>query len=68
MGIGLAVMILMVSQASIVGLNHVLYTSIVDKIPHVIVKPEPGEDHIYLYNSFVEDGTVLKSNDFSYFG
>jgi lipoprotein-releasing system permease protein len=55
MGIGLAVMILMVSQASIVGLNHVLYTSIVDKIPHVIVKPGPDEDHIYLYNSFVED-------------
>lgn len=48
-------MILMVSQASIVGLNHVLYTSIVDKIPHVIVKPGPDEDHIYLYNSFVED-------------
>jgi len=55
LGIGLAVMILMVSQASMVGFTEELYKKTVDKMPHVTVEPKSDEDYIYLYRSLTED-------------
>ena len=55
LGIGLAVMILMVSQASMVGFTEELYKKTVDNMPHVTVEPKSGEDYIYLYRSLTGD-------------
>ena len=50
MAIGLAVMILMVSQALMVGFTQEFYAKTVDKMAHVTVEPKSGEDNIHLYN------------------
>ncbi|RZB29213.1 MAG: lipoprotein-releasing system permease protein [Candidatus Argoarchaeum ethanivorans] len=55
LGIGLAVMILMVSQASMVGFTEELYKKTVDNMPHVTVEPKSDEDYIYLYRSLAYD-------------
>lgn len=55
LGIGLAVMILMISQASMVGFSQEMYKKTVDKMPHITIEPKPGEDYIYLYRSLAED-------------
>ena len=49
MAIGLAVMILMISQASIVGFTQELFAKTVDKIPHVTVEPKNDEEYLHLY-------------------
>ena len=48
-------MILMVSQASMVGFTKELYKKTVDNMPHVTVEPKSGEDHIYLYRSLTDN-------------
>lgn len=53
--IALAVMILTVSQALMVGFTGELYDTTVDKLPHVSVSPKEGEDYIYLYRTLVDD-------------
>ena len=53
--IALAVMILTVSQALMVGFTDELYDTTVDKLPHVLVSPKEGEDYIYLYRTLVDD-------------
>jgi len=53
--IALAVMILTVSQALMVGFTDELYDTTVDKLPHVLVSPKEGEDYIYLYRTLVND-------------
>jgi lipoprotein-releasing system permease protein len=53
--IALAVMILTVSQALMVGFTGELYNTTVNKLPHVSVSPKEGEDYIYLYKTLVRD-------------
>jgi lipoprotein-releasing system permease protein len=53
--IGLAVMILMISQASMVGFTQELFAKTVDKMPHVTVEPKNDEDYIHLYHNLVRD-------------
>ncbi|MDD4249291.1 MAG: ABC transporter permease, partial [Methanosarcina sp.] len=52
--IALAVMVLTVSQALMVGFTGELYNTTVNKLPQVSVYPQEGEDYIYLY------GTLMK--------
>ncbi|WP_410509352.1 ABC transporter permease [Methanosarcina hadiensis] len=52
--IALAVMVLTVSQALMVGFTGELYNTTVDKLPHVSVSPHEGEDYIYLYGTLME--------------
>ncbi|HOW13568.1 ABC transporter permease [Methanosarcina sp.] len=52
--IALAVMVLTVSQALIVGFTGELYDTTVNKIPHVSVSPQEGEDYIYLYRTLID--------------
>ena len=49
--IALAVMVLTVSQAFMVGFTQELYDASVNKLPHVSVSPQEGKDYIYLYRS-----------------
>jgi lipoprotein-releasing system permease protein len=53
--IALAVMVLTVSQAVMVGFTGELYNTTVNKIPHVQVSPNEGNDYIYLYKGLIED-------------
>ena len=52
--IALAVMVLTVSQALMVGWTGELYNTTVNKLPHVSVSPQEGEDYIYLYRTLME--------------
>lgn len=52
--IALAVMILTVSHSLMVGFTGEFYNTTVDKLPHVSVSPEEGEDYIYLYGTLIE--------------
>ncbi|AGF95557.1 ABC transporter permease [Methanosarcina mazei] len=57
--IAIAVMVLTVSQALMVGFTGELYKTTVDKLPHVSVSPQEGEDYIYLYGTLMERiGTI----------
>lgn len=55
--IALAVMILTVSQALMVGFTGELYNTTVNKLPHVSVTPQEGEDYIHLYRTVI--GEIL---------
>lgn len=55
LAIGLAVMILMTSQAIMVGFTQEFYAKTVDKMPHVTIEPKPDEDYIHLYRNLVEN-------------
>ncbi|MCQ6961948.1 ABC transporter permease [Methanolobus chelungpuianus] len=53
--IGIAVMILMVSQAFMAGFTQEIYESTVANLPHVVVSPQEGEDYIHLYGNIVRE-------------
>ncbi|MGV8077524.1 MAG: ABC transporter permease [Methanosarcina sp.] len=53
--IALAVMVLTVSQALMVGFTGELYNTTVNKLPHVSVSPQDEEDYIYLYRILIDD-------------
>lgn len=53
--IGLAVMVLIISQALTVGLSEELYNITVNKLPHVSVSPQEGKDYIYLYKPLIDE-------------
>jgi len=53
--IALAVMVLTVSQALMVGFTGELYNTSVNKLPHVSVSPQEGEDYIYLYRTLIDE-------------
>ncbi len=53
--IGLAVMVLIISQALTVGFSEELTNITVNKLPHVSVSPQEGEDYIYLYKPLVDE-------------
>ena len=64
--IGIAVMILMVSQAFMAGFTQELYSTTVDKLPQVVVTPQKNENYIHLYKNIVTninsmDGVVAAS-------
>lgn len=53
--IGIAVMILTLSQALMVGFTEELYDATVEKLPHVAVAPKAEDDYIYLYKTLIND-------------
>jgi len=53
--IGIAVMILVVSNAFIAGFTEEIYEVTVEKLPHVVVSPNEGEDYIHFYNSILPE-------------
>jgi len=53
--IALAVMVLTVSQALMVGFTGELYSTTVNKLPHVSVSPQEGKDYIHLYRNLIEE-------------
>ena len=56
LAVGLAVMLLMWSQAMMVGFTDEMYSKTVDTMmPHVTVEPQEGEDYIHLYRKLMED-------------
>lgn len=64
--IGIAVMILMVSQAFMAGFTQELYGTTVDQLPHIVVTPQENEEYIHLYKNIVTninamDGVVAAS-------
>ena len=58
--IALAVMVLTVSQALMVGFTGELYNTTVNKLPHVSVSLQEGEDYIYLYRTIIEETSKIK--------
>lgn len=58
--IALAVMVLTVSQAFMVGFTGELYNTTVNKLPHVSVSPQEGEDYIYLYRTLVDNTSKIE--------
>ncbi|HEY3363000.1 MAG TPA: ABC transporter permease [Methanosarcina sp.] len=58
--IALAVMVLTVSQALMVGFTGELYNTTVDKLPHVSISPQEGEDYIYLYRTLVDETSKIE--------
>jgi len=56
LAVGMAVMLLMWSQAVMVGFTDEMYSKTVDTMmPHVTVEPQEGEDYIHLYRNLIED-------------
>ncbi len=56
LAVGLAVMMLMWSQAMMVGFTDEMYSKTVDTMmPHVTVEPQEGEDYIHLYRNLIEE-------------
>jgi lipoprotein-releasing system permease protein len=55
LAVGLAVMLLMWSQALMVGFTDEMYSKTVDLMAHVTVEPQEDEDYIYLYRKLIED-------------
>jgi lipoprotein-releasing system permease protein len=56
LAVGLAVMLLMWSQAVMVGFTDKMYSKTVDTMmPHVTVEPQEDEDYIHLYHKLIED-------------
>ncbi len=56
LAVSLAVMLLMWSQAMMVGFTDEMYSKTVDSMmPHVTVEPQEGEDYIHLYRNLIED-------------
>lgn len=53
--IGIAVMILMVSQAFMAGFTQEIYATTVANLPHVVVSPQQGDEYIHLYRNIVQE-------------
>ncbi len=53
--IGIAVMILIISNAFMAGFTYQLYASTIDNLPHVVVSPDEGKEHIQLYRTYIQD-------------
>lgn len=53
--IGIAVMILMVSQAFMVGFTQQIYDTTVANLPHVVISPQEEEEYINLYGNIVRE-------------
>lgn len=55
LAVGLAVMLLVWSQAMMVGFTEEMYSKTVDRMAHVTVEPQEDEDYIHLYHKLTED-------------
>lgn len=55
LAVGLAVMLLMWSQAMMVGFTDEMYAKTVDRMAHVTVEPQEDEDYIHLYRKLTKD-------------
>lgn len=55
LAIGLAVMVLLVSQTLMVGFTEELYDKTIDELPHVSITPGEGEEYIHLYQNALID-------------
>ena len=55
LAVGLAVMLLVWSQALMVGFTDEMYSKTVDRMAHVTVEPQEDEDYIHLYRKLTED-------------
>jgi len=55
LAVGLAVMLLMWSQALMVGFTDEMYAKTVDRMAHVTVEPLEDEDYIHLYRKLTEE-------------
>ncbi len=55
LAVGLAVMLLVWSQALMVGFTDEMYSKTVDRMAHVTVEPQEDEDYIHLYHKLTED-------------
>ncbi|HJH31598.1 MAG TPA: ABC transporter permease [Methanosarcinaceae archaeon] len=56
LAVGLAVMMLMWSQAMMVGFTDEMYSKTVDStMPHVTVEPQEDEDYIHLYRNLIRN-------------
>ena len=55
LAVGLAVMLLMWSQAMMVGFTDEMYSKTVDRMAHVTVEPQEDEDYIHLYRKLTGD-------------
>jgi lipoprotein-releasing system permease protein len=55
LAVGLAVMLLVWSQAMMVGFTDEMYAKTVDRMAHVTVEPQEDEDYIHLYHKLTED-------------
>ena len=55
LAVGLAVMLLVWSQAMMVGFTDEMYSKTVDRMAHVTVEPQEDEDYIHLYHKLTED-------------
>ncbi|WP_135605575.1 ABC transporter permease [Methanococcoides sp. NM1] len=53
--IAIAVMVLSVSQAIMVGFTDELYDKTIDQLPHVTISPEEDEEYIHLHNNVLKD-------------
>ncbi|WP_440953367.1 ABC transporter permease [Methanococcoides sp. FTZ1] len=51
--IGIAVMILVVSNAFMAGFTNEIYEVTVENLPHVVVTPDEDEEYIHFYNSII---------------
>ncbi|WP_445474857.1 ABC transporter permease [Methanococcoides methylutens] len=51
--IGIAVTILVISNAFMAGFTEEIYDVTVDSLPHVVVTPDEEEEHIHFYNSIL---------------
>jgi len=55
LAVGLAVMLLVWSQAMMVGFTDEMYSKTVDRMAHVTVEPQEDEDYIHLYRKLTGD-------------
>lgn len=55
LAVGLAVMLLVWSQAMMVGFTDEMYSKTVDRMAHVTVEPQEDEDYIHLYRKLAGD-------------
>jgi lipoprotein-releasing system permease protein len=55
LAVGLAVMLLVWSQAMMVGFTDEMYSKTVDRMAHVTVEPQEDEDYIHLYHKLTGD-------------
>ncbi|MGM0771737.1 MAG: ABC transporter permease [Halobacteriota archaeon] len=51
--IGIAVMILVISNAFMAGFTNEIYEVTVENLPHVVVTPEKDEEYIHFYKSII---------------
>ena len=54
LAVALAVSISVIFTSLVTGQQQILTGLVEEKLPHVVVKPQPGEDFIHLYKSLLD--------------